>query len=1138
MPRPQPLGNFQVLGFRRHGFEATRTPEPARLTLDGLAPSVNQVALPDELDFPDHSPNYVSQMPGTGGYGMQTPGGAGRDTGTTVIFVDTPNAGNSGTAIDASLSAALGWGVPAYHGTMEWAWRHSASPKTLIINTSGVATIQDSLPCQTGTPPRPGFVTVYGQFAPAPGFMLRGCNLAGNGASDLAVWHLRSAMGDDATGLPAGNRDCFSSGYGGGVTSRVVLINCEFQWSVDEICDFYRTHSEVSILQCAIIEPLHDSIINHPEDPVNEDHGFGPLIGGDTANPTQPFAITTFRNLWAHTTGRNPLTNATTFTHANNLHYNHGRPTGINADGNAVQLFSAGDSITSNILGNAFIRGPNNRGNLVAVSVSGSLPPGSACYLNGNSQFGWTPPASQAGFVTNAPAGFVASSLQLGIPGSWGGLNGVLDWAANPLSPTATEWADFVDLMERSVGAQPRWRRPSTSRLRTVFQQIRDRLAGVTQTNQFVNTVAEAGGWPTIAVAQVHPLNPGTHWHAPIPTGSDVFTPYTSGTFSDGKSRIGYTRLEAWAYEQHLYVMRLDQEAPNAPASLTASALSQTAIRLSWAAATDNGNSGLGGYRVYRATTSGGTYTQVGGDIAAGTTTFDDTSLSASTTRFYQVEAFDVAGNVSSRSNTASATTNSQPGSGQFTPTHFVTATATGSGNGTQASPFTLEQACALAQPGWRVQVAPGTYIGPNRGNRLGASFSITTQGTEANPIVFFAQNYAALNTTGRSILQNTATVSGQGCPVIAANGGHWWVGFYINEDQAFSTPDTGPVVCFNQWNKFSYMRINRGNNGSWPVGSSDNNHAAIRFEFNNCRNNTVSDCWIENYSRGGSQLGEQGIQIYGADVGAPLGQDVGALTFENNFFDNCRFAVTSKSIGGRLIEGGIIFRRNIINVGTSPYTVGGDIQAGGIDLIEMGNGYGRTQIYQNIQIGGAVLCKISQHAGAGAKDIDIVNNTCINLTRNQEFNGFFSAPGNSQLAVNSGWRCHNNVKTGTALARMFRYDTGDQALQSMSHNMSFGASPARWAEHPDVPSHSSLQTLAQWVAGSSWDDNSSEANPLYVSTTVGSADLGKLQAGSPARNFGVDVLNLLGGGTSATINAGAYITSGMTDQIGIRPLV
>jgi hypothetical protein len=41
------------------------------------------------------------------------------------------------------------------------------------------------------------------------------------------------------------------------------------------------------------------------------------------------------------------------------------------------------------------------------------------------------------------------------------------------------------------------------------------------------------------------------------------------------------------------------------------------------------------------------------------------------------------------------------------------------------------------------------------------ASFQILANGTESNPITFFAQNYAALNTTGRSTLRHNGTVHG-----------------------------------------------------------------------------------------------------------------------------------------------------------------------------------------------------------------------------------------------------------------------------------------------------------------------------------------------------------------------------------------
>lgn len=67
--------------------------------------------------------------------------------------------------------------------------------------------------------------------------------------------------------------------------------------------------------------------------------------------------------------------------------------------------------------------------------------------------------------------------------------------------------------------------------------------------------------------------------------------------------------------------------------------------------------------------------------------------------------------------------------------------------------------------------------------------------------------------------------------------------------------------------------------------------------------------------------------------------------------------------------------------------------------------------------------------------------------------------------------------------------------------------------------------TLATWKSTKSQDSASPEAitsDPLF--TNAGAGDY-KLQAGSPARDLGVDILDLQGGGTSASIHAGCYVT-------------
>ena len=126
-----------------------------------------------------------------------------------------------------------------------------------------------------------------------------------------------------------------------------------------------------------------------------------------------------------------------------------------------------------------------------------------------------------------------------------------------------------------------------------------------------------------------------------------------------------------------------DTTAPSVPTGVTAAALSTTTIRVNWNASSDTGGSGLAGYRVYRATTLAGTYSQIGSDLSAATLTYSDTTLTGSTTRYYKVLAFDGAGNASAQSTAVNATTRagSTPGVIRFNPGHYMTVDI-GSGGG------------------------------------------------------------------------------------------------------------------------------------------------------------------------------------------------------------------------------------------------------------------------------------------------------------------------------------------------------------------------------------------------------------------------------------------------------------------------
>lgn len=102
--------------------------------------------------------------------------------------------------------------------------------------------------------------------------------------------------------------------------------------------------------------------------------------------------------------------------------------------------------------------------------------------------------------------------------------------------------------------------------------------------------------------------------------------------------------------------------APAAPSGLAASAVSATQINLTW---TDNASNETA-YKVERATSSGGPWTEVAGSLAANATSYSATGLTAATTYHFRVRCSNAGGN-SGYSSSASATTTSSGGTGTIT---------------------------------------------------------------------------------------------------------------------------------------------------------------------------------------------------------------------------------------------------------------------------------------------------------------------------------------------------------------------------------------------------------------------------------------------------------------------------------------
>ncbi len=109
------------------------------------------------------------------------------------------------------------------------------------------------------------------------------------------------------------------------------------------------------------------------------------------------------------------------------------------------------------------------------------------------------------------------------------------------------------------------------------------------------------------------------------------------------------------------------QAAPDAPTNLSAGAVSESSIQLSWQ---DNSND-EDGFSIYRSLTQNGGYSQVG-SVGVNMDLFTDTGLNSDTTYYYYVSAYSNATGLASSSNTDSATTMaSGPTSPPSTPTGF-----------------------------------------------------------------------------------------------------------------------------------------------------------------------------------------------------------------------------------------------------------------------------------------------------------------------------------------------------------------------------------------------------------------------------------------------------------------------------------
>jgi chitodextrinase len=195
-----------------------------------------------------------------------------------------------------------------------------------------------------------------------------------------------------------------------------------------------------------------------------------------------------------------------------------------------------------------------------------------------------------------------------------------------------------------------------------------------------------------------------------------------------------------------------DTIAPTAPASLTATVVSDTQINLAWTASTDN--VGVTGYLIERCQGTGcSNFAQVATPVG---TTFNDIGLAGSTSYSYRVRATDAANNLSAYTSTASASTHAPPDTTPPTAPTNLTATAasasqinlawTVSTDNVGVTGYLVERCQGAACSNFAQIAAPTTTMFIDTGLTASTSYSYRVRATDA------AGNLSAYSSTASAI--------------------------------------------------------------------------------------------------------------------------------------------------------------------------------------------------------------------------------------------------------------------------------------------------------------------------------------------------------------------------------------------------
>ena len=443
-----------------------------------------------------------------------------------------------------------------------------------------------------------------------------------------------------------------------------------------------------------------------------------------------------------------------------------------------------------------------------------------------------------------------------------------------------------------------------------------------------------------------------------------------------------------------------------------------------------------------------------------------------------------------------------------------VTADAKGGGDGSDAHPWTLNEAMTHAVAGDTVGIKAGVYIGENTVKPSSARYTpafVPKNSGQANaPIVFVAEHQASKVSSGYSEIRSGASLTGAGWPAFGCyQKDHvYWVGLFSDENTSNNKGAADSAPCI-MWSCKGGAIIACKITGE-AVNYIDN-HSAIRLE--NVTNIRVSDNQLSGFNKNAkNSVNQAGIITY----------DVQFCTIEFNAIFNCGTAIQIKGYEhyGFKIRYNAFYDNLFSTIRAHGFSEGPNKE--------------RSRIYQNLFFNNAQEFEFTSSGTIGTRGVealDIFNNSIY------AENGTIAT---ALLWLTDQNEQHNNTLFNNAIhiKNKRAYFYAETASTSAEHftayikpnyNCYYGA-----LSHGDGTSSSNWDQIdfSSWQALTHTDANSIVADPLFSKPTPQNL---QLSANSPCLNAGKDLGQLLGNNTSAAINIGAYISSDQSETFGVR---